>query len=142
MGFSKNHMVALEAHQVTRATLTVLQLWLISVTCFGVLRSYIISYMCFINCMSRSRIWMLEMYRISIFSWKTLFFVFLGSRNHQTPGSWLMDARHHQFSSLCSFHKTTFLDSLTVEFMWNFDKWSITCCSLLWRWRFELEVCR
>jgi len=50
-------------------TLPVLQLWLIFLTCFGCLRSHVSSlYVCFINYMNRSCIWMLWRCRIAIFS--------------------------------------------------------------------------
>jgi len=43
---------------------------------------------------------------------------------------WALGATN--FSSLRSFRKTAFPDSLTVLFKWNFDKRFITCCSSLW----------
>jgi len=38
----------------------------------------------------------------------------------------------HRFSSLRSFRKTAFPGLLTFRFRWNFDRWSITCCSSRW----------
>jgi len=49
---------------------------------------------------------------------------------HQALQLWALGAI--DFTSLCSFRKTAFSDSLTVRFRWNCDKRFITCCYSLW----------
>jgi len=46
------------------------------------------------------------------------------------------------FSSLRSFCKTAFSDSLTVRFRWNFGRWSQHVVLHFERWRFKLDNCR
>jgi len=70
---------------------------------------------------------------------KTQFFVFFCvvgtagcwfcTARHQVPDLWALSTTY--FSSLRSFCKTAFLDSLTVWFSWNFDSGFITCCYLV-----------
>ena len=80
---------------------------------------------------------------------KCYFLYFSRSRNCralvlycQAPGFWFLDVRATNFSSLRSFCKIVFPDSLTVWFRWNFDRRLITCCYSHGWWRFALDVYR